>query len=184
MSFNRTPISSLYALKTAVETPIPVSYIGDRDHFPAWSMVNKERELGGERWLMRNGRGGLAWLHVDSNDMAFDYSIIPDNEARELWPRLVLQFRHEEEAALQRELQPAAKFEVAIEAALGGTALLQGVWLDDEPADDGTTKRQMLVHLRGIVRAWVRGSGDSIVRAELVTGDEAWALIKHFIDPS
>ena len=181
MSFNRTPISSLHALAKAVETPIPTSYIGDRDRFPSWQLITTERELGGERWLMRNGRGGLAWIHVDDNDMAYDYSVIPDDEARELWPRLILQFRDDETEALKRELQPAAKLEEAIEAALGGTALLQGVWLDDEPSDDGTTKRQMLVHLRGIVRAWVHGSGN-IVRSELVTGQEAWDLVKPFIE--
>ena len=183
MSFNRTPISTLHALATSVDPPIPTSYIGDRDRFPAWVAVNQERELGGARWLMRNGRGGLAWLHVDDNNMAYDYSVIPNDEARELWPRLVLQFRPEEAAALLRELQPAAKLEEAIEAALGGTALLQGVWLDDEACEDGTIKRQMLVHLRGVVRAWVHGS-NNVVRAELVTGNDAWVLVKHFIDPS
>lgn len=181
MSFNRTPISSLHALSEAVETPVPSSHIGDRDRFPSWQFVNKERELGGERWLMRNGRGGLAWLHIDKNDMAYDYSVIPDDEARELWPRLILQFRDDEAEALKRELQPAERLEEAIEAALGGTALLQGSWLDDEPSDDGTTKRQMLVHLRGIVRAWVHGSGH-IVRSELVTGQDAWGVVGPLID--
>lgn len=182
MSFNRTPISSLHALAMSVKTPISSSHIGDRDRFPSWRLVNREPEEGGERWLMRNGRGGLAWLHIDDSDMAYGYSLIADEEARELWPRLILQFRPEEEADLLRELTRGARLEQAIEAALGGTALLQGVWLDDEACDDGTTKREMLVHLRGIVRAWVRSNG-KLERAELVTGEEAWSLVRPFIDP-
>lgn len=182
MSFNRTTISSLHALAVAVETPIPSSWIGDRDRFPAWTLIDTERTPGGARWLMRNGRGGLAWILVDNDGMACGYAIITDDEARALWPRLILQFRAAEEAALVRALRPGAQLEAAIEAALGGTALLQCVWLDDEDCGDGTIRRQALAHLRGVVRAWVRQDG-RIVRAELVTGQEAWALVRPIVDP-
>lgn len=182
MSFNRTTISSLHALAMSVQPPIPASFVGDRDRFPGWVMVNRETTADGERWLMRNGRGGLAWLHIDRDGMAHNYGIVVDDEARKLWPRLVLQFRPNERSALHEQLKPGDRLEPALERALGGGVLLQGVWLDDEVDHDGTRRRQLLVHNRGLVRAWV-DRDDRIVRAELVCGDEAWALVRPFIDP-
>lgn len=180
--FNRVSVATMAELRRCVEDPIEAKGNLGRDFLPSWEVVATERDDNGTRVLLRASEGGLAWLHVDREDMAYDCTRIADDEARELWPRLILQFTPEEANALTSALKTGEKLESALETALGFRRKARSTFLSDQPADDGTTLRRCLVRNGGIVAAWVTDN-DGIVRSELVTGEDAWNTIKHFIDP-
>lgn len=181
--FNRVSVTAMAELRELVAAPIDLRGLNGRDFCPSWNSIATEPEVNGHRALLRcSSDGGLAWLHIDKNDTAYDTTRISDQEARELWPRLILQFTPEEQTDLERELQPNAGFEEALKKALGFRRTTRSIFLRDYPANDGTIMRRCLVRNGGIVCAWVDDS-DCIVRQELITGDEAWSLIHHFIAP-
>lgn len=181
--FNRVAVGTMTELRNHLEAPMSAAQLLNRDFCPSWENVASEPEEGGTRWLLRSSEGGLAWVHLDGNDMAHDATRIADEEARELWARLILQFTPKEVCALESALRPGEILEDALKTGLGFRRKVRSIFLNDKTTDDGTTMRRCLVRNGGIVCAWVNGSDDSIVRSKLITGEKAWSLVQHFIDP-
>lgn len=180
--FNRVSVASMAELRDVVRDRLDVTAIPARDAFRSWEFVATEQVSDETRALLRSREGGLAWLHVDATHAAYDATRITDDEARALWPRLVLQFTEDERATLLRRLEPGESFHAALHAALGTSRVGRSVMLSDQSDRDGTVLRRCLVRHGGLVAAWTRDS-DTIVRAELTTGDDAWAIVRGFIDP-
>lgn len=177
--FNRISVSAMAELRAFVVAPI----VDGHDVCPSWESISKETEAEARRTLLRcTTDGGLAWLHLDEKGQATDAIRIDDPEAREIWPRVILQFTEQEKSGLEKALKTNTIFEEALKDALGFRRATRSIFLKNRPQDDGTTMRQCLVRNGGIVRAWVDDS-DRIARATLIMGDEAWSLIHHFIDP-
>lgn len=121
-------------LTEILKTPLPLSTLNDPDLFYSWTLVATERVPAGKRLLLQYPAGGLCWIPVNTSEQMVASSMISDVEARELWPRLILQTSAELRAAVAHGLQPSLPLEAALCQTFGRSAAEGMLELGEEPA--------------------------------------------------
>ena len=132
---------------------------------------------------MRSGRGGLAWVHINTERLAFRASMVSDDEARQLWPKYILRFTSDEQESLRKILRPRLVYTTALASALRALQLQPDLPIPSRDLGHGRTEHSTRVHLRGIIRV-VATRAQRIASLELVEGDEAWRIVQPLVDPS
>lgn len=179
--FNYAPMEAFSHLSEILKDPLPLSALNDPDLFYSWTVIAREREPDGKRLLLQYPDGGLCWIHVDESDLMTDSSMISDEEAREIWPRLILQTSAELRAKVERGMQPGVPLDEALSQTFGESAAEGILELGEEPGSDGSLEKRLLMPGGGVLRVWLTGAG-AVKRSEIVDGQAAWAYVQPVID--
>ena len=179
--FNYAPMDAFSHLSHILQEPRPLSALDDPDLFYSWTVIASERHVGGSRLLLQYPDGGLAWLYVDATDMITRSSMVADAEARELWPRLILQTS----SKLRDQVDEHMTAGLALNTALAGTFgphIADGLLdLGHVSAEDGAEARRLLMPRGGVLEVWLTNTGD-VTKTNIIDGDDAWAIVQPVID--
>lgn len=179
--FNYAPMEAFAHLTEILKEPLPLSALNDRDLFYSWTLIATEQEVGGRRLLLQYPDGGLAWIHTDEADQMIHHSMISDEEAREIWPRLILQTNAELRARVAKGIRAGLSLDVALAQTFGRNGVEGILELGDGPQSDGLSEKRMLMPNGGVLRVWLSNSS-VIERSTIVDGQAAWAYVRPVID--
>ena len=179
--FNYVPMEAFAHLSEILKEPLPLSALNDPDRFYSWTHIATEHDSGEKRLLLQYPDGGLGWLHVDESDLIVSYSMISDEEARQIWPRLILQTSAVLGAKVAQDLPSGLHLHAALCQTLGRDAAEGVLELGEEPTSDGALEKRLLLPRGGVLRVWLTASG-VVERWQIVDGQAAWAYVQPVID--